>query len=911
MEEVLRQPQRSISSTVAAWGRTQHELPAEAVLDRTMAHLDATTAETLRDNFSWLKELLQRRPARNDRAWILTTGNQHCPDKQRLQQQLRPHVLERLRQRLPEPLALEAADTFTNMATSLWYQDFLTAMFPWLTAEEQLQFQQWFQDYEWNQYLSLPPSAAALARMDETGEEVDRNALPRGSADPVPPPPPSWLEISLVEHLLKLATPTFQANPTVVSLPTAARPSVLWTTPVLPAEAHYARPQFPPCLMVLLGSIRSGLTLSTASGKRRLAHLRLETQPAIDLLGMYQHAWDPGLKQWTGSSEERVQQLLQSRADFWESMRKWVRAVPRRNQLLIAGDANATLRPQPPYVGFVGGMQLSLDLAKAYDRLPRTTLVAALRRVHADPDLIALILTIHDNACLVIERFQERARVGMGRGIRQGCGLSPLLWICFTILVHDQLSTYLPAGSITSYADDFHVQWSFSHSREFKAACHTLPRIIADLDTLGREAAQLLKTYTCRRPQGRMLIVQHPSGELYGISATGIDAVSAAKFEGQLLKQLRTVKALQPIVKEWLKQRSRLQRPCEFCEAWYQVSPDFPMAAQADQQLLEARAELAQFSALHSRTPATTAPPSEAGTDMELDRDKRSADHHRPENPTKFAKGENKGDKQLSFASAPTGKGQSLAANQKLGEPDQEEANKTNDPGTGSTDLAKPDRNRRSPARETGKWGSQGWWGARRGQSQRQGRRDRDGDEDLKELVKQMGRLVLRLEDSQTIASLDTQFIMFIGTVADHKGWSLTANLYRVAQEWNQQKEQAPETLTQPLRVVLLHSFLEVLYHKIEAMEEDQDLRRARELGLVQDLETAPAYPYLRWDNQEKRHKQETMAPLSHQDAKVVVKMLQNLTACPNVIGRFHALHKLAPQHAAEVIPFSLQIQNR
>ena len=61
----------------------------------------------------------------------------------------------------------------------------------------------------------------------------------------------------------------------------------------------------------------------------------------------------------------------------------------------------------------------------------------------------------------------------------------------------------------------------------------------------------------------------------------------------------------------------------------------------------------------------------------------------------------------------------------------------------------------------------------------------------------------------------------------------------------------------------------------------------------------------------QKRHVQETMAPLSHQDAKVVVKMLQNLTACPNVIGRFHTLHKLAPQHAAEVIPFSLQIQNR
>ena len=112
--------------------------------------------------------------------------------------------------------------------------------------------------------------------------------------------------------------------------------------------------------------------------------------------------------------------------------------------------------------------------------------------------------------------------------------------------------------------------------------------------------------------------------------------------------------------------------------------------------------------------------------------------------------------------------------------------------------------------------------------------------------------------------------------------------------------------------MVLLHAFLEVLYKKVSDMETDRDLQeKARELNLVLNLENDPAYPYLRWDNQQKKHVHETSSPLSHQDAKVTIKMLQNLLACPNVIGRFHALHKLAPQHAAEVIPFSLQVQNR
>ena len=181
MEEVLRHPQRNISASMASWGRTQHELPAEVVLDRTVAHLDSAAASSLQERFAWLKELLQARPARNDRAWILTVGNQHSPSKQLLQGQLWPHVVARLRQRLPDPLVQEVADTLFNMASGLWYQDYLAALCPWLPPEAQLEFQQWFQDYEWHQYLSLPPPEAATTA-------ADTDALPRGSADPPQPP---------------------------------------------------------------------------------------------------------------------------------------------------------------------------------------------------------------------------------------------------------------------------------------------------------------------------------------------------------------------------------------------------------------------------------------------------------------------------------------------------------------------------------------------------------------------------------------------------------------------------------------------------------------------------------------------------------------------------------------------------
>ena len=136
-----------------------------------------------------------------------------------------------------------------------------------------------------------------------------------------------------------------------------------------------------------------------------------------------------------------------------------------------------------------GGLQLSVDLAKAYDRLPRRLLRKALEGVGAPGTLITLILYIHDKATIVINRHHSQERVSMGRGVRQGCGLSPLLWIAFTLLIHTELSEYVPLEAQTSYADDFHIQWEFTTEVGFRHACTTIPRILPDLASLGMEVS--------------------------------------------------------------------------------------------------------------------------------------------------------------------------------------------------------------------------------------------------------------------------------------------------------------------------------------------------------------------------------------------------------------------------------------
>ena len=270
-----------------------------------------------------------------------------------------------------------------------------------------------------------------------------------------------------------------------------------------------------------------------------------------------------------------------------------------------------------------GGVQLSLDLSRAYDKLPRVKLAEALQRVQAPPDLISLILHIHDHARVVISKHDLHQEIFMQRGIRQGCGLSPLLWLSFTLLLHDKVSVFMGEDATTGFADDYHFWWVMRRAQDFRNCCSQIVRIIQTLQSLGmdvstdktvvlvalkgKDAASLLKTHTMRRLGRRFLQLQHPAGSMtlplkhthtylgvrisyghferktakhrlqlawvafhrlhrllkhpllpvskriqlwqssvwsiarYGISATGVDDVSAQLLHSQFMRQLRMV----------------------------------------------------------------------------------------------------------------------------------------------------------------------------------------------------------------------------------------------------------------------------------------------------------------------------------------------------------------------------------
>ena len=83
----------------------------------------------------------------------------------------------------------------------------------------------------------------------------------------------------------------------------------------------------------------------------RLLHLRICSDPAIDLLGVYQHAWNLAKAEFQNKQQTPEQLLLGKRQTVWHRMQGWISGVPKRNLLAIMGDFNATLEAHPPNVG--------------------------------------------------------------------------------------------------------------------------------------------------------------------------------------------------------------------------------------------------------------------------------------------------------------------------------------------------------------------------------------------------------------------------------------------------------------------------------------------------------------------------------------------------------------------------------
>ena len=152
-----------------------------------------------------------------------------------------------------------------------------------------------------------------------------------------------------------------------------------------------------------------------------------------------------------------------------------------------------------------------------------------------------------------------------GSGIRQGCGLAPLLWVSFTVLLFDKFTQYLSLSQISGFADNLHMHWIFDEPRQFRNACAQVGFILSDLADMGMQVSvdktvhtvsiggPLLQSNHCSICQAqaekkvpacseiKALESLRQSIARYGLDSVGLDEVSASRYRSHTARQLRRI----------------------------------------------------------------------------------------------------------------------------------------------------------------------------------------------------------------------------------------------------------------------------------------------------------------------------------------------------------------------------------
>ena len=141
----------------------------------------------------------------------------------------------------------------------------------------------------------------------------------------------------------------------------------------------------------------------------------------------------------------------------------------------------AGVRPDREH-DIVGGLQVSLDLSKAFDLADRSMLGMALRDAGISEDIVSVILALHASCEYNLTQGSEQASTRTTNGIRQGCTLAPTLWICYSCYLYRRISECLSAATtagITLFADDNHVSWMLTAEKDLHHAVTQLGAFLA------------------------------------------------------------------------------------------------------------------------------------------------------------------------------------------------------------------------------------------------------------------------------------------------------------------------------------------------------------------------------------------------------------------------------------------------
>ena len=139
-----------------------------------------------------------------------------------------------------------------------------------------------------------------------------------------------------------------------------------------------------------------------------------------------------------------------------------------------------------------GGITFSLDVAKAFDTIPRWVIIRACEDAQIPSEVIQHITAVHEQLNVGLCHFGHKGSCRTSRGIRQGCNLAPSLWSLATAYVHKHLrSTLGPEidSIVTWFADDVIAQWQVQTIQELRGALSQLSTLVTALRQFGMDVS--------------------------------------------------------------------------------------------------------------------------------------------------------------------------------------------------------------------------------------------------------------------------------------------------------------------------------------------------------------------------------------------------------------------------------------
>lgn len=205
---------------------------------------------------------------------------------------------------------------------------------------------------------------------------------------------------------------------------------------------------------------------------------------------------------------------------------------------------------QLPKLVFCGGIQLFLDLTRAFDSVWRSRLFCHLAEIGVSSDLLSLISTWHENTHYVLTLHDNSTRIPVGLGLRQGCMIAPILWVAFMDLLLTQLRSKTGdawiRANLTLYADDIHAGSCFQSAAQFQTTLVNFGHLLDTLEDLkltlsyqksfvifqhaGTNSRAALKGHFKRHPEGMRILIPRRDG-----IKTPLPVRATAKYLGVIM----------------------------------------------------------------------------------------------------------------------------------------------------------------------------------------------------------------------------------------------------------------------------------------------------------------------------------------------------------------------------------------